>query len=482
MDGLSQGESRPNIILIVADDLGWGDLGCYGATRIPTPNLDALAANGVRVDDAHSSSSVCTPSRYSIMTGRYAWRGPLKKGVLGPHGPAIIERGRTTLASLLRDAGYATGAFGKWHLGLGWQRIEGPELDAFGADAAAAIAWDPLAGPVDDGADIDYLKPFTHGPLELGFDQFFGISGSLDMPPYCFLSQDRTVGVPSIPKELAPGQRPGLAVEDWADDQIDVEFVKHAVKWLEEERNQPFFLYLSTAAPHRPCVPPAFARGRTGAGPRGDGVFVVDWMAGQVVGALEKTGQTENTIVIFTSDNGASLRFPAEGDPAHKPNGDWRGQKADAWEGGHREPLIVRWPARLAAGGTLRGAVCLTDLMPTIAAAVGVQLPAGSSEDGTNLLPLLEATDDASTPDRVIVHHTNNGSFAVRQGRYKAIFSTGSGGFTEPVGHQAWPPAEQGQLYDLVDDPGETRNLWADEPLMASRFFELLKETAGSAL
>ena len=473
---------RPNIVLILADDLGWGDLGCYGATRIPTPHLDALAAGGVRAHDAHSSSSVCTPSRYGIMTGRYAWRGPLKKGVLGPHGPAIIESGRTTLASLLRDAGYATGAFGKWHLGLGWQQTDGSRLDAFGPDGADAIAWDPARGPMDDGTGIDYSRPFTQGPLELGFDTFFGISGSLDMPPYCFLSQDRTVGIPTIPKQLAPGQRDGLTVEGWADDQVDVEFTNHAVAWLEEQHDQPFFLYLSTAAPHRPCVPPAFARGRTGAGPRGDGVFVVDWMTGQVMEALERTGHAQNTIVVFTSDNGASLRFPAEGDPAHKPNGDWRGQKADAWEGGHREPLIVRWPGRLPAGGTLGETVCLTDILPTIAAAVGVDLPAGASEDGTNLLPLLEGSSVSGKLDRLIVHHSNDGSFAVRQGRYKAIFSTGSGGFTDPVGGQTWPPARDGQLYDLVEDPAETDNLWAREPVLAAEFFELLQATAGAAL
>ena len=190
--------------------------------------------------------------------------------------------------------------------------------------------------------------------------------------------------------------------------------------------------------------------------------------------ALARTGQVENTIVIFTSDNGAPLRFPADGDPKHKPNGDWRGQKADAWEGGQREPLIVRWPAGLPGGGTVRAAVCLTDLMPTVAAAGGIELPAGSAPDGRDLMPLLRGTPDRPSEDRVIVHHTNDGSYAVRHGRYKAIFSTGSGGFSEPVGHEAWPPDGHGQLYDLENDPGEKRNLWADQPLVAARIFELL--------
>ena len=253
--------AKPNVVLILADDRGWGDLGCYGATRVQTPHLDALAAAGVRLEDAHSSSSVCTPSRYSILTGRYEWRSPLKKGVLVPQGPAIIEATRPTVASVLRTAGYATAAFGKWHLGLGWHRKDGPALDAldaFGPTSEAAVAWAPAAVPSDDKSAIDYSRPFACGPLKLGFDRFFGISGSLDMPPYCFLSQDRTVGVPSHPKaELAPGQRPGLTVDGWADDAVDVEFVNRAVAWLQEARERrPFFLYLSTAAPHRPCIPP----------------------------------------------------------------------------------------------------------------------------------------------------------------------------------------------------------------------------------
>jgi arylsulfatase A-like enzyme len=471
--------SKPNVVLVLADDLGWGDLGCYGASRIPTPFLDSLAAEGVRFEDAHSASAVCTPSRYSLMTGRYCWRSPLKAGVLGPHGPAIIEPTRATLASVLKNAGYDTAAFGKWHLGLGWQRKDGRILDAFGRTGAADVLWRASDLPGDDGCDIDYSKPFLKGPLELGFDRFFGISGSLDMPPYCFLSQDRTVGVPDIPKaELAPGQRPGLTVEGWADEEVDVEISKEAVRWLEEPRERPFFLYLSTAAPHRPCVPPAFARGRSGAGPRGDAVFLVDWVLGEVLSALDRLGHRENTIVVFTSDNGASLRFPDEGHPDHKPNGLWRGQKADVWEGGHREPLIVQWPDRVPAGRRVGSPACLTDLLPTIAALTGTALPPDAAEDGRDLLPLiLGESDEASA--RAIVHHSNDGSFGIRQGRYKAIFSTGSGGFTDPQGHPVRPPSSQGQLYDLADDPGETRNLWSEEPAIVDHLYGLLQAIAG---
>lgn len=468
---------KPNVVVVLADDLGWGDLGCYGASRIPTPFIDSLAAAGVSFDDAHSSSAVCTPSRYSLMTGRYCWRGPLKAGVLGPHGPAIIEATRPTVASVLKAANYDTAAFGKWHLGLGWQRRDGRVLDAFGARGASDVLWNPSSVPADDGSDIDYSKPFTDGPLELGFDRFFGISGSLDMPPYCFLSQDRTAGMPQIPKtELSPGQRPGLTVEGWTDEEVDVEFARKAVAWLEEPREKPFFLYISTAAPHRPCVPPAFARGQSAAGPRGDAVFLVDWVVGQIMTALDRLGQKENTIVVFTSDNGAVLRFPEEGHPDHKPNGDWRGQKADAWEGGHREPLILSWPGRIPARMHVDAPVCLTDLFPTIAAATGVAMPAGAAEDGMNLLPMILGEEDFRT-DRAIVHHSNDGSFGIRQGRYKAIFSTGSGGFTAPQGHPVLPPSGDGQLYDLVEDPGESRNLWAEQPRTVGHLYELLEST-----
>jgi arylsulfatase A-like enzyme len=470
---------KPNVVVVLADDLGWGDLGCYGGRRIPTPFLDNLAAEGVRFDDAHSSSAVCTPSRYSLMTGRYCWRSPLKAGVLGPHGPAIIETTRPTMASVLKRAGYDTAAFGKWHLGLGWRRRDGRVLDAFGKTGAEDLHWSPSGPTTDDGSNIDYSSPFRGGPLELGFDRFFGISGSLDMPPYCFLGQDRTKGVPDIPKtNLAPGQRPGLTVDGWSDENVDVEFAREAVAWLEEPRHKPFFLYLATAAPHRPCVPPAFARGRSSAGPRGDAVFVVDWVVGQVMTALDRLGQRENTLVVFTSDNGASLRFPEEGHPDHLPNGHWRGQKADVWEGGHREPLIIHWPDRIPAGGRVRSSVCLTDLLPTISAATGAALPSDAAEDGRDLLPLILGGADEWS-DRVLVHHSNDGSFGIRHGRYKAIFSSGSGGFTAPQGNRVWPPSDDGQLYDLVDDPRESRNLWTEEPGIVRRLSESLEAIAG---
>lgn len=476
---------HPNVIVVLADDMGWGDAASYGAS-IPTPNLDRLAREGMRFTDAHSSSAVCTPSRYGLLTGRYAWRGALQRGVLGPHGPALIEPTRPTIASLLRDAGYATGAFGKWHLGLGWRRRGGTVKSAFGPEADRDVHWDPREADVDTGADVDYTAPFTGGPLEVGFDRFFGIAGSLDMPPYCFLDQDHCLGVPDREKEwYAPGQRRGLQVAGWQDDEVDVRFVDEAAAWLTERTatQEPYFLYLATSAPHRPCLPPAFVRGRSGAGPRGDGVCLVDWMVGRLLAVLDATDTAEDTLVIVTSDNGATTRFPQDGSPDHAPNGAWRGQKADAWEGGHREPFFARWPGRIEQGSVATGLASLTDLLPTVAAVTGIPLPTGAAQDGLDILPMLLG-DAVPTGDRCLVHHSNDGIFAVRRGRWKCIFGTGSGGFTAPVGTECRPQDTDGQLYDVWADPGESRNLWRAHPeVVANLHQDLLKvrEVDGTA-
>ncbi|HTF08308.1 MAG TPA: sulfatase-like hydrolase/transferase, partial [Asanoa sp.] len=296
---------KPNILVVLADDMGWGDLGCYGS-KIRTPHIDALAAGGVRATDAHSASAVCTPSRYALMTGRYAWRGPLKNFVLMGHGPALIEPERPTLASVLHDAGYATGAFGKWHLGLGWRHRDGSVRDAF---APGATLHDDVE--TDFGTDIDYTAAVTGGPTALGFDRFFGIAGSLDMPPYAFIDQDRTVGVPDREKEnYLTEQRPGLQVPGFREDEADVRFVAEAVRWLGAvPTDQPFLCYLTPSAPHRPNMPPDVVRGRSGLGDRADGVCLVDWAVGELVAAIDARGQRDNTLVIVTSDNGAPMIF-----------------------------------------------------------------------------------------------------------------------------------------------------------------------------
>ncbi len=477
--------SVPNVVLIVTDDLGWGDIGANGAVRVHTPAVDRLAHEGVNATDAHSSSAVCTPSRYSILTGRYAWRSVLKHGVLGPYDPPIIEPERLTLASLLRDAGYDTAVFGKWHLGLDWRRADGGQ-DTPGGDGEAAMGSD--AATVDPpNPGIDFAAPFLGGPCELGFTRFVGTAGSLDMPPYCLLDQDRTRGIPDQQKRvLAPGQRPGPTVEGWHDDEADLRIVDEACEWLRSRpADRPFFLYLATMAPHRPWLPPDFIQGTTGAGVRGDCVALADWVTGEVLRCLDELGVADNTIVVFTSDNGAPTRFPESGHPEHEANGPWRGQKADIWDGGHRVPFVVRWPRRIPPGGATDAAICLTDLLPTLAAAAGVPVPADAELDGIEVLDRLTGWDApraggrAGVAERAVVHHANDGSFAIRTGRYKAVFTTGSGGFTDPVGLPVTAESPDGQLYDLSDDPVERRNLWRERPDIVADLWNRLVEVAG---
>lgn len=477
--------ARPNVVLILADDMGWGDLGCYGATAIPTPRMDAMARDGVRFDDAHSSSAVCTPSRYSIMTGRYAWRGPLKQHVLHSHAPAIIESGRPTVASELREHGYATGIFGKWHLGLDWTRKDGSRVTAFGADADTDILDHPDQYPADD---IDYTRPFAGGPCDLGFDRYFGIAGSLNMPPSAFLSQDRVIGVPDLPRDVyQTGMNPGLKVAGWRDDEVDVRFTQEAVGWLKEQADsdQPFFLFLSTAAPHRPCVPPEQFHGMSQAGMRGDAVCLVDWMVGQIDDALAETGVAEDTLVIITSDNGAPMVFPEDGDVVdHRPNGPYRGQKGDIWDGGHREPLIVRWPAGLAGGQVREDLLCLTDLYPTILAAAGLEPTPGAAEDAVDILSRLDSPEP--TPRGVpVVHHSMRGAFGLRMDRYKVNFCTESGGgFSAMVrddGTFYGTDAPVGRIYDLEVDPAETTDLWDGRPDLAAAAHAVLRDLIAGA-
>lgn len=453
--------TRPNVIVFVADDLGWGDLGCYGATRIHTPAIDALAERGALFSDAHATSAVCTPSRYSLVTGRYPWRSPLKSGVLGGTDPSIIRPGEKTLASQMRAGGYATGAFGKWHLGMNWTNRDGVRASAFAADAF-------IGAMQADGRDIDYSVPVTGGPIDHGFDRFFGLAGSLDMPPYCFIEQDLTVGIPDQDKSpRVTSQRPGYQVPGWRDDHVDIETTRQSIAWITEqvEAGDPFFAYIAAVAPHRPCVPPDFLLGSSGAGLRGDCVQLVDWMVASITDALGDIGALDDTVFIFTSDNGAPLIFPEDGDvTTHKPNGAWRGQKGDTWEGGHRVPLIIAGAATPEAQHIERP-VSLMDIVPTVLELAGLAASATSELDGVSLTALLgdpDGADDPAHDDRVLGQQAFDGALTLRRGNNKAIFSSGSGGFSEPLGRPQTADDASNQFYDLALDPGELNNLWHD--------------------
>ncbi len=460
----------PNIIWIMADDMGYGDVGIYNPdSKIPTPNMDRLAAEGMRFNDAHSSSAVCTPSRYSVLTGRYCWRTRLKRGVNGGFSLPLIDPARTTAASLLKRYGYTTAAIGKWHVGMEWQPLEGHEK-AFNPEH-----W-------EDEGHVDYTKPIIGGPRALGFDYFFGIAGSLDMPPYCFIENDHVVGVPSVEKSpYNPQQRRGPMTPGWRDEDCDPTFTEKAVGFIEshitENPDQPFFLYMTPAAPHRPCMPPDFAKGKSQAGPRGDMVWLVDWIVGQVMETVERLGKTENTLIMVTSDNGAR---PSDVDGlthGHKSCGELRGYKGDIWEGGHREPFIVRWPAVIERNTVCDETICLADFLATCAAIVSDPLPNHAAEDSFNLLPLLEAESGAAGTRSAIVHHSLDGMFSVRQGRWKLILGLGSGGFSSPQrGYAAFADAPQGQLYDMIEDWREEHNLWNERPEIVNKLTALLED------
>jgi arylsulfatase A-like enzyme len=455
---------KPNIIFIMADDMGYGDLGCYGATKIPTPNIDKLAAEGVRFTDAHSASSLCTPSRYAVLTGRYCWRTHLKRGVHGGFDLPLIDSSRMTVASLLKKYGYSTAAIGKWHLGLKFQAKDGEKFDP--------KSW------VDEGK-VDYYKFIIGGPVTLGFDYFFGISGSLDMPPYCFIKNDKTLGIPSEEKNpYNVQQKKGFMVPGWKDEDVDVHHLNEAVKFIEthskENKNKPFFLYLTPSAPHRPCTAPDFIKGRSQAGPRGDLVTVVDWMVGGIMDALNCLGISDNTLLIVTSDNGAQPCDVDGNTYGHKSCGDLRGYKSDIWDGGHREPFIARWPERIKPGTTSGELICLSDLMATCAAIVGDELPYNAGEDSYNILPALLGQIDSSPIREAVVHHSGCGMFSIRQGKWKVILGRGNGSDSGAIGYKFQKDDFSGQLYNIEKDLGETNNLWDKHPEVIKRLESLL--------
>ena len=464
-----QEQPKPNIVFILADDLGYGDVQCLNPQRgkIPTPNLDRLAAAGMVFTDAHSASSVCTPTRYGILTGRYCWRTRLQSGVLTGESKPLIPPQRLTVAKLLARHGYRTACVGKWHLGL-----EIPELPE-GPPAGRSQAW-----------RFDYAGQLRGGPTALGFDWFFGISASLDMWPFAFIENDRFTVPLTVEKQWL---RRGPAAADF--EAVDVlptlaskaaDFIaRHAADAATGRR--PLFLYLALTAPHTPIVPSQQWRGRSGLGDYADFVMQTDDAVGQVVTALEKAGLERNTLVIVTSDNGCS---PAAGVEqleklGHYPSGPLRGYKADIWEGGHRVPFIVRWPERVPAGSRSNQLVCLNDLLATCAELVGDKLPDDAGEDSFSFLPaLLQRQPDPARPVReAVVLHSIHGRFAIRQGKWVLALCPGSGGWSRPRDEEAakkgLPPV---QLYDLEADIGQQHNLADKHPQVVTQLRSLLEK------
>jgi arylsulfatase A len=457
------GSEKPNIVFIMADDMGYGDLGCYNSnSKIPTPNMDRLAAEGMRFTDAHAPSAVCTPTRYGVLTGRYCWRTRLKRGVLNGFSPALIDTKRMTVASLLKQYGYVTACIGKWHLGLGGDK------------------------------KTDFNKPLVPGPNALGFDYFYGISASLDMPPYCYIENELPIEKPTLTIEAGKASedgwwRAGAIAPGFKHVEVLPKLTEKAVDYIDDHTKKsparPFFMYFPLPAPHCPIAPANFVKGRSKAGGYGDFVVQVDWTIGQVVKALQRNGLTGNTLIIVTSDNGSPARTKIKRDPysimeiyGHYPNGDLRGIKADIWDGGHREPFIARWPGRIPVGKTNDELVCLTDLMATCAAIVGAKLPDDAGEDSFNILPALSGQKLREPIREAIVHHSLSGMFSIRQGKWKLILGLGSGGFTKPQKIEPKPGEPEGQLYNLQDDIAESNNLWSKHPEIVGRLTKLLEK------
>ena len=476
-----QGSTNPNIVFILADDMGFGDVGCFNpASKIPTPNMDNLAAHGIRFMNAHSPAALSTPTRYGILTGRYCWRTRLKDGViLGYDEAPLIETGRPTIGSVLKSKGYQTGYIGKWHLGMTWQTKDGYVIQ----DDQNNWNQDPIVYQENE-RHIDFSKPVTGGPTELGFDYFFGTLGcSTSDPPYCYIEQNRTVGIPTIksPDDYLklPGFAPGLMVPGFSLTGVDPDFTEKAIGFIkghqDSQPGKPFFLYLALSSPHNPFLPPDFAKGKSTEGPRGDLVTVVDWSVGQILEVLKQYGLENNTLVIVTSDNGAM-----KGANGHKSNGDYRGYKANIWDGGHRIPFIARWPGKIIPGGKCNEVISLSDMFATFSDLVSAKVMDGSGEDSYNVLPAFFCKRQADSDKRVRIFHSGGGFFAIQKGPWKLIEGTkGSGSGKQPVIPGA--TMNTGQLYNVEVDPFETNDLWDIKPDVVQELGVILEKCKSEA-
>jgi arylsulfatase A-like enzyme len=450
---------KPNIVYILCDDLGYGDVHSLNPQRckIATPNMDRLVSQGMAFTDAHSSSSVCTPTRYGVLTGRYNWRTRLQASVFSGFSLPLIAEDRLTVPKLLKQHGYATACVGKWHLGM-----------TMPAKPGVAFA-DKIEDATKDQFDVN--GRIADGPTTRGFDYYFGISASLDMTPFVFIENDRFTEAPTATKKWI---REGPAAPSFEAVDALPTFTRKAVEYIGKTKS-PFFLYLPLNSPHTPIVPSKEWQGKSGLSDYGDFVMQTDATLGEVMKALDKAGVADNTLLIFTSDNGCS---PAAGtkfleEQGHFASENRRGYKADIFDGGHRIPFIVRWPAKVKAGTKSDQLVCLTDLMATCADILGAKLPDNAGEDSVSILPALQG----KTWPRAVVHHSINGSFATREGNWKLELCADSGGWSAPrpgsKESQGLPPT---QLYDMRKDIGERANEFAKYPEIVGRLTKLLEK------
>lgn len=450
----------PNIILILADDLGYGDIEAFNPNgKIPTPHLNRLANEGILFTDAHTSSSVCTPTRYGILTGRYNWRSPIKSGVLYGRDSALIHPQTTTIPMVLKRAGYQTGFIGKWHLGWDWV--------------------------LDENHNIDFSKPITSGPNDLGFDYAYGHVASLDMPPYVYVENRFATSIPDsiIPATKGyPFYREGWIAPDFEMEEVTPHFFDKSLQFIENSRNhkQPFFLYLALPSPHTPILPVSEWQGKSGINPYADFVMQIDHHIGQMIKQLDSMGLSDETMVLFTSDNGCSpmANFERLAEENHHPSAEFRGYKADIYEGGHRVPLIIKYPPLITPGSHSDSIISTTDFFASLAQIARMSVSENEGVDSYSILPLFSDSIPDTYQRKTTIHSSINGSFAIRRNEWKLILCPGSGGWSFPRPQKArdleLPPI---QLYNLSDDPSETTNVFSDHPRIVADLYRSLVQT-----
>lgn len=441
--GTAYAQQKPDIILFLADDMGYGDISAFNdRTPIVTPNLDRLCEHGIRFTDAHSNSAVSTPSRYGILTGRYAFRSELKSGVLGGFSNPLIRPERRTVADMLSDAGYSTAMIGKWHLGWDWTYKDRQKNE------------------------VDFSAPIKNGPTDHGFDYYYGIAASLDMSPYVYVENNMPTAIPT--KESADiqhgpkMQRKGPQAPDFEHADVLPNFTNRACSYIEghKDADRPYFLYIPITAPHTPVLPSEEFRGKSGVSDYCDFLLMVDAMVGKIMAAVEESGKADNTIIIFTTDNGCSpvVNISHMKKKGHSPNHIYRGAKSDIYDGGHRIPLIISWGNRYH-NVVEHGIISLTDFYATFADLAGYRLQDNEAEDSYSMMPILAQNGKSARED--IIHHSIDGRFALRKGDWKLVFWPGSGGWGQPnPKSKNWEELPKYQLFNMKDDPSEKDNLY----------------------
>lgn len=468
-DKKTSDNKAPNIVYILADDLGYGDVSALNAnSKIKTPSIDKLAHEGMTFTDAHSNSSVCTPTRYGILTGQYCWRSRIKKGVLLGYSPSLIEETTPTVAKFLQKQGYTTACIGKWHLGVDFKLKDG----TYHRGQPGVDFTNELKG-FKDHDKIDFSQPAKGGPKGAGFDYSYILPASLDFQPYMYLENNLAVEAPTA---FTPGNdldsepwatgafwRKGQMAPSFSFEGVLPTFTNKATEFLAKQKNadKPFFLYFPMNAPHTPWVPTDQFKGSTPVGQYGDFVQMVDKQVGQLLQSLKDNGLDENTLVVFTSDNGAYWREELIEKYGHRSNFSFRGMKSDVWEGGHHIPFFVKWPDKIKAGSASGQTICLTDFFATIQNLFNTET--AHTEDSYSILSILKGNEDIYNRAPVI-HHSGGGKFGIRAGNWKMIEGLGSGGFTEPKFPESKPGEPLGQLYNMENDPQEKVNLFLTEP------------------